>query len=316
MLPRQGTAGVVPDDEAHKLLDVLSPRHHEVDIRSVNWGNRPSPHMDPELMFQLAGDIDALLQDSDLLGAVVLHGTDLLVESAFMADLSLQTNKPVVFTGSMRYYSELGYDGIRNLLGGIKACLLPIPEEMGVVLLMTDRLFAAREVVKVNSLNIDAFEAPGSGPVGYVAGDQVTLTRHPQQRLRPFRAQGINTRVPMISCFPGMDSTLIEALAASEPAGLVLEGFGAGNVPPGIVPPLTRLIERQAIPVILTTRCIDGGVWPLYGYPGGGADLEARGIISGGRLTAHKAQIQLMACLGSNMDLTVIRRVFQTADHI
>ncbi len=314
MLPRQGAAGVVPDDEAHRLLEALAPLHHEIGIQSVPWGNRPSPHMDHELMFRLAKDLDALLTDPALIGAVVLHGTDLLVESAFLADLCLETRKPVVFTGSMRFYSELGYDGIRNLLGGIKACLLPIPEEMGVVLLMTDRLFAAREVVKVNSLNIDAFEAPGSGPVGYVAGESLMLTRHPQKRLRPFQARALDTRVPMVSCFPGIEPGIIDALSATSPAGLVVEGFGAGNVPPGLVEPLLKLINNQ-IPVVLTTRCIDGGVWPLYGYPGGGADLETRGIISGGRLTAHKAQIQLMACLGSNMDPAAIRRVFQTICH-
>ncbi len=314
MLPKPGVAGVVPDDEAQKLLDVLAPQHENVCIEPVNWGNRPSPHMNPELMFQLARDIEACLSEPDMIGAVVLHGTDLLVESAFLADLCLETGKPVIYTGSMRFYSELGYDGIRNLLGGIKACLLPIPEEMGVVLLMTDRLFAAREVIKVNSLNIDAFEAPGSGPVGYVAGDNLLLTRHPQKRLRPFQARAINSRVPVIACYPGMDSGIIHRLPPENLAGLVVEGFGAGNIPPDLVEPLEQLVKDR-IPVVLATRCIDGGVWPLYGYPGGGADLAARGIIPAGRLTALKAQIQLMACLGSDMDIAAIRRAFQAACH-
>ncbi len=45
----------------------------------------------------------------------------------------------------MCYYSETGYDGIRNLLNVIKACVLPIPPGMGVMLLMTDRIFNAKE---------------------------------------------------------------------------------------------------------------------------------------------------------------------------
>ena len=93
--------------------------------------------MTPEHMFRLARDIDQALASASVLGAVVLHGTDVLVESAYMADLTLRSHKPVVFTGSMRYYSETGFDGIRNLLNGVKACLLPLPEDTGVGLLMT-----------------------------------------------------------------------------------------------------------------------------------------------------------------------------------
>ncbi len=312
MLPKKGVSGLVPGQDSDKLLEMLQPVLDDVGILNFNWGNWPSPHMSPELMFRLARDIDTALSDPAIIGAVVLHGTDLLVESAFMADLCLETEKPVVFTGSMRFYSELGYDGIRNLLGGVKACLLPLPTQMGVVLLMTDRLFAARDVVKVNSLNIDAFEAPGSGPVGYVAGNTMLLTRQPQKRIRPFLARAIDPRVAMISCYPGMDPGLIENLDIKNLKGLVLEGFGAGNVPPHIVDSISQLIKDQ-IPVILTSRCIDGGVWPMYGYSGGGADLEAKGIILAGRLSSLKAQIQLMACLGSNMDLAAIRQVFLTA---
>ena len=59
----------------------------------------------------------------------------------------------------------------------------------------------------------------------------------------------------------------------------IAEGFGAGNVPPGLVP----AVEKAAacgIPVVLTTRCPEGGVWPMCAYPGGDADLVKR-VVSG-----------------------------------
>jgi L-asparaginase len=188
--------------------------------------------------------------------------------------------------------------------------LLPLPPELGVVLLMTDRFFSAREAVKINSLNVDAFEAPGSGPVGYVAGDDLLLTRRPHEHVVPLKAVRIETNVGMVACYPGMDADLIDYFRAKGVAGLVVEGFGAGNVPPKVVPGLERLI-RDRVPVVVTTRCVDGGVWPMYGYPGGGAELERMGVILGGRLTAHKAQILLMAALGSTRDPDQIRRVFE-----
>jgi L-asparaginase len=310
MTPRKDAPGVAPGGGFDRLIEELHLPDASLRLRPVVWGDRPSPHMTPELMFQLAKDVDRALAQPQVLGAVVLHGTDLLVESSFMADLVIESPKPVVYTGSMRFFSELGYDGIRNLLGGIKACLLPLPPELGVVLLMTDRLFSAREAVKINSLNVDAFEAPGSGPVGYVAGDDLLLTRRPHEHVVPLKAVTIETNVGMVACYPGMDADLIDYFRTKGVAGLVVEGFGAGNVPPKVVPGLERLI-RNGVPVVVTTRCVDGGVWPMYGYPGGGAELERMGVILGGRLTAHKAQILLMAALGSTREPDQIRRVFE-----
>jgi L-asparaginase len=310
MLPRPDGHGVAPGDDFNKLLEEMRLEGHTARLRPVYWGNRPSPHMTPELMFRLARDVDEVLAESGVLGAVVLHGTDLIVESAFMADLTVTSTKPLVFTGSMRFYSELGYDGIRNLLGAVKACLLPVPPEVGVVLLMTDRLFAAREVVKINSLNIDAFESPGSGPVGYVAGDTLLMTRRPSTRIRPFTVRNIDPDVYLVACYPGMSPDLIDVVRKKQASGLVVEGFGAGNVPPTIVPALENLV-KNGMPVVLTTRCVDGGVWPMYGYPGGGAELADKGVILAGRLSALKAQIQLMAALGVTRDMSEIRRLFE-----
>ena len=314
MRPRPDERGVVPSNEFDRLFAELRPYVSDVDFKPVLWSNLPSPHMTPETMFRLARDIDRALASPSVLGAVVIHGTDVLVESAYMADLTLRSTKPVVFTGSMRYYSETGFDGIRNLLNGLRACLLPLPPETGVVLLMTDRIFSAREVIKINSLNIDAFEAPESGPVAYVAGDDVRLTRGLSRSAavrRPLiRARRIEPRVAMISCYAGMDGTLVRHVIQRGDVGLVIEGFGAGNVPPGIVPALEKAIGR-GIPVVLTTRCPEGGVWPMYAYSGGGADLAQRGVILGGRLSGPKARILLMVALGATRSLKRIRQIFE-----
>lgn len=314
MIPRGEDHGVVPSEDFTKSFSDIASSAHNVNLEFINWSNLPSPHMTPLLMFKLARDIDRMLQDPKVIGAVVLHGTDVIVESAYMADLILTSVKPLVYTGSMRYYSEMGYDGVRNLINAIKACLLPLPAETGVVLLMTDRIFSARDVVKINSLNIDAFEAPESGPVAYVAGEEVLLTRRPLKSPRKKRphidAAAIEPNVPLLSCYTGMDGSLIACLKKQGIAGLVMEGFGAGNVPAVIVPILEDLI-KDGIPVVLTTQCPEGGVWPLYAYPGGGLDLAARGVILGGRLSGSKARIKLMAILGVTRSSERIREMFR-----
>lgn len=313
MKPRARSRGVVPASVFDKFLKGLRPHLRDVQLDPRRWSDLPSPHMTPEHMFRLAKDVDQALADPGTAGAIVVHGTDVLVESAYMADLLMTSTKPAIFTGAMRYYSETGYDGIRNLLNGLKACMLPLPPQAGVVLLMNDRLFSAREVVKINSINVDAFEAPESGPLAYIAGEDIQLSRRLAMARDPRRplieTDAINTDVPLISCFTGMDAEVIEHYLKKGVSGMVIEGFGAGNVPPGVVPPLAAAIQKK-IPVVLTTRCPEGGVSPIYAYPGGGADLVAKGIVLGGRLCGPKARIKLMLALGAGMDLKAVSRLF------
>ena len=314
MRPRDGTHDVVPSGDFRRFFGEVSPHIHEVTLKPIVWSDLPSPHMTPGRMFRLAKEVESALEAPETLGAVIIHGTDVLVESAFMADLIIKTKKPVIYTGSMRYFSESGYDGVRNLLNSIKACLLPLPPETGVVLLMTDRLFAARDVIKMNALNIDAFDAPESGPIGYVAGEDVVLNSCQRSRAlpRPFiRADTLEEKVPLLACYTGMDGSLIEYLRQQKNiSGLVIEGFGAGNVPPTLVPALEHLVDEK-IPVVLTTQCPQGGVWPIYAYPGGAADLQKKGVILGGRLSGAKARIQLMVALGAQLSLESIRALYK-----
>ncbi|MGE4506196.1 MAG: asparaginase [Desulfovibrionaceae bacterium] len=293
--------GVVPGDNFQNILDQLRHTHPGLRLRPVNWSDKPSGHMTPEDMLRLSQDVDAALARPETLGAVVLHGTDVIVESAFLLDITLASPKPVVFTGSMRYYRETGYDGLRNLLGSLLAVLKPLPADMGVVLCMTDRLFAARDVVKVNSMNVDAFESYEAGIVGFIAGNDVVLT-HPSgfARRTPLRVPRIEPNVPLLACHTGMDGGLLDHALASGARAVVLEGFGAGNVPPGLLPALERALAAGMV-VVVCTRCAQGGVWPVYAYPGGAADLRSRGALLGGRLESSKVRLLLMAALGAGM---------------
>jgi L-asparaginase len=314
MAPAEGVHGVAPGGNFEKLLNQLAPQREGITLRPVEWSDKPSPHMTPSDMFRLAREVEAALAEPQTLGAVILHGTDVLAESAYMCDMVIGSDKPVILTGSMRYYSESGYDGIRNLINGVRACLLPLPPGTGACVLMTDRIFAAREAVKVNSLNVDAFESREAGIVGYVAGESVILAgcplaHAPRRKLRP---EAIELNVPLLSAYTGMDRSLIDYLRSQGIKGLVIEGFGAGNVPPTIVPAIEACLA-DAIPVVLSTRCIEGGVWPIYGYPGGGADLSDRGVILCGRLGGPKARLRLMCALGLTSDPHELHDLFEDA---
>ena len=309
MSPLGGKPGVGPAHSFEKLMSELDALMEGFTLTGVQWADLPSPHMTPELMFRLAKDVESNLLAPDVSGVVVVHGTDVMEETAFMLDLTVDSPKPIVLTGSMRFFGELGYDGLRNLLFGIKAAASTELTGMGAVVLMADQIFAASETVKVHSTQIDPFEAPGAGPLGYTAEDGVHLLRKPAGRTI-IKTSGIAPNVDLIKCSPGMSDRHIRCSVEAGAAGLVLEGFGAGNVPPEIKPAIISMVE-DGRPVILCTRCLKGGVRPIYGYAGGAADLLSAGVISGGRLSGSKARIKLMAALGLTTDPVRIKALFE-----
>lgn len=305
---------VVPAVDLQQLMADLGKLPESITLEPYPWSNFPSPHMTPELMFKLARDVDGVLEKSDICGAVVTHGTDVMEESAYMMDVTLRSDKPVVFTGAMRSFGEPGYDGIRNLRSAILACAGNIPSEMGVLVSMADRFFAAGEVTKIHSMNINSFDAPGAGPVGIIVGEKVHIRRCPVRR-RSCKTDLIEPKVDLISFCPGMDGHFIASALEHGAKGLVVQGFGAGNVPLRVQEPLSRAVKSGVV-VVLTSRCIEGGVWPIYGYPGGAADLKRHGVIMGGDMSAQKARILLMAALGQGLNTEDIRKFFEETPRV
>ncbi|CCO23559.1 asparaginase [Maridesulfovibrio hydrothermalis] len=311
MSDKPDAGGVVPDDNFTKLLAGATPDSHNIKIRPVLWSDIPSPHMSPEKMLKLGRDIDAYLDEEQVLGAVILHGTDLMAETAYALDLTVKSPKPVIITGAMRYFNESGYDGIRNLVDAVRVCLLPPPEGTDVILQMADKLFSARNAIKYSSLNVDPFIGQNTGRIGFIAGESVILTRaKPGRRPRlNFPVTSIASGVHLVGCHPGMDSTILEKLIETGAKGIVLEGFGAGNTPPGLVSGIEKCIEAE-IPVVLCTRCVEGGVWPIYAYEGGAASLKQKGVIIAGALSALKATILLQMLIGSHCGINQIKDIF------
>lgn len=177
MSEKPDAGGVVPDDNFSRLIREVTPDGKDIRIRPVLWSDVPSPHMSPDMMLKLAHDVDEYLAQEHVLGAVILHGTDLMAETAYVLDLTVRSPKPVILTGAMRYFNEAGYDGIRNLVDAVRVCLLPPPPGSDVIIQMADKLFAARNTIKSSSLNVAPFIGQNTGPIGFIAGESVVLTR-------------------------------------------------------------------------------------------------------------------------------------------
>jgi len=64
---------------------------------------------------KLARRLQELEQSPDVTSIVVTHGTDTLEETSFFIEATVDTPKPIVFTGSMRPATAISADGPLNL---------------------------------------------------------------------------------------------------------------------------------------------------------------------------------------------------------
>lgn len=299
----------VPSLTGEEIMAMVTGIEGYAEIESYTFSTLPSPHMTPNLMFDLSRFVKKLVDREDIDGVVITHGTDTLEETAYMLDLTLDTNKPIVITGAMRSSSELGYDGPFNLATSICTAASNTSKGRGVLVCFNGELNSAREVTKANSMALNAFRTPNFGPIGIVDNDNVIFYRKCPKR-KHVEIKELIGDVALIKCTAGMDSSFIEFAISKGYRGIVIEGLGRGNIPPQMVKGVDECIKRN-IPVVIVSRCFEGRVFESYGYEGGGKDLRNRGVIFGDTMQGQKARIKLLVALNYSHEYSVIKEFME-----
>ncbi|MEW6127582.1 MAG: asparaginase [Acidobacteriota bacterium] len=281
----------------------------EAEAEIIDFGRYPGPHWTLPLMWELAKQVQSTLSRPEVDGVVVTHGTDSLEETSFFLDLTIHSEKPVVFVGAMRNSSEAAWDGPPNLLSAVRVALSDAARGKGVMVVMNDTIVAASEATKTHTESIDAFQGLDFGCLGVVDKGEVIFRRTILNR-QPLNAGFVVEPVFLIKVAAGVDSTLIHAAIDAGAKGLVIEAMGRGNVPPACVDGIQRAIE-QNIPVVLTSRCPRGRVYDSYGYEGAGKQLRRMGVIFADFLNAQKARIKLALALSMTGEVNGIRKLFE-----
>lgn len=299
----------VPGLSGNEIMSKVKGIEGVAEIETHTFSNMPSPYMTPGKMLELSKYIKDLLKREDITGVVVTHGTDTLEETAYFLDLTINSEKPIVITGAMRNGSELGYDGPSNLASSICTASSDYAKNRGVLVCMNDELNSASEVTKTNAMSLNAFRTPIFGPIGIVDDEKVIFYRDSVER-QYLDINDINCNVQLIKCTAGMDSSILDFCIDNNVDGLVLEGFGRGNIPPYMVDSIKRALNKN-IPIVLVSRCYEGRVCDSYGYHGGGKELRDLGVIFGDMLPGQKARIKLMIALSKTKDINKVKSFFE-----
>ncbi|MGQ0539648.1 MAG: asparaginase [Gemmatimonadaceae bacterium] len=265
---------------------------------------------------RLAARIGEVMLESDApAGIVITHGTDTMEETAFFLDLTTSVCAPIVLTGAMRQADAAGADGPANLLNAVRVAAAPQARGHGVLILMNDELFRARDATKANASRMDAFVAPDAGPLGVADPDSVVVSRPAAGRscsvpLFDLRALGDLPRVDVIYAHVGTDSVLADAAVAAGARGLVVAGVGRGGMPPALNRAVRRAVDSGVVTVV-SSRTGSGRVGRIFtppadNQPGALPRAGRGGVIAAQELNPQKARILLMLALASGYD---VRRI-------
>ncbi|MDF2799548.1 MAG: asparaginase [Devosia sp.] len=294
------TGGVTASIAAADLRATLRDPLDGIDLEVDEFCNVGSYAFDLPLAFALAQRINERLADPGCDGVVVTHGTDTMEESAYMADLLLASDKPVVFTGAQRPADQPDTDGPRNIADAVRLAASPTARSLGVTICFEQEFHAARDVTKTHTTRVDTFMSGEHGKLGDVDGEHIAVQRRPTLR-RTYAPTSVEPNIELIKLSMGTSDGYIRYAAANGSKAIILEAFGAGNATPAIAQAAAEIVAA-GIPIILTSRCPRGRVKPIYGN-GGGKDLEAAGVIFAGDLNGVKARILASVLLGPGADV-------------
>ena len=290
-----GTGKVVTNDE-NPMNHVTVPLEG-IQVTALDFFNIPSHHMTPEHMLQLYKKIKTSSKDFD--GVVITHGTDTLEETAYFLDTMEIPDIPVVLTGAMRSSNELGSDGVYNYLSALRVAADQKAHGKGVLVVMNDEVHAAKYVTKTHTTNVSTFQTPTHGPLGLIMKQEVLYFKTAEPRVR-FDLDKIQGLVPIIPVYAGMTEELLDLLPVDQLDGLIIQAFGAGNVPKETAKKLNALIQ-EGLPIALVSRCFNGIAEPVYAYEGGGVCLQNAGVFFVKELNAQKARLKLLIAINAGL---------------
>jgi len=269
------------------------------DLVTVDLGRTPASHFSFEQLFRIAGEIRRSLAEPTIDGAVVVQGTDVIEETAFLWDLLHDGLKPVVVTGAIRSASDADDDGPDNIRDAVRCAASPELRDQGVVVVLDHTINQADDVTKTHASAMDTFQSLNVGPLGHVEGERVVLRRLRGTR-RQVTAERAAADVQIVIAHVAMDGSQLDAAVANGAPGIVVEATGAGNTSPLLLEAAERAIGRGTA-VALASRAAAGAPGDGYAFPGGGATWVRAGAMLAGHLGGPKARIALALGLGAGL---------------
>lgn len=309
MVP-SASGGVTPALTGEDLVKTVPALSQYCTLEPFSYTNKPGASLSWLDMLEISKLLNERLSQEDFVGAIVVQGTDTIEETAFVYDLLVSSDKPVVVTGAMRSATMTSADGPGNLLDAAIVASSKTMSAQGTLVVLNGEIHAARHVQKSHTAQVQAFTSPGLGPLGIVA-EGLVLPYFRLQRTQRLAIPAQN-RIPEIlvlkAALADKPTLLLKAIEIGF-GGIVIEAMGAGHLPAHYAQAISDVSTQ--IPVVLSTRVPSGPVFThTYGFTGSEMDSLERGAIYSGILGSLRARILLSLLLAQCNDLPTIKTAF------
>lgn len=242
-------------------------------------------------------------------GFVILHGTDTMSYTASAVSFMLDNlQKPVIFTGSQIPLCEIRSDGYNNIVSSVVIAACGIVKE--VCIYFDGRLIRACRSTKMSSSRFEAFDSPNCETLADV-GITINYKNVPgfPEPSGSFSFTELKEiPVGIIKMFPGIQIKIFESIMTEQLKGVVLETFGAGNIPTSSKGQLIPMIERaykNGTLVVVCSQCVQGSV-SLGAYETSKSLIDI-GAIDGKDTTTEAAMTKLIYLFSKGLSVDEIR---------
>ncbi len=279
------TGGVFMSRTAEELLSTTPELQNIINIKSLSTPfQTASEDFSVENWQTLSKEIETKINDPEVRGVIISHGTDVLhYTSAALSFMLQDLNKPVALVGAQRSPDRGSFDGALNLICSAHFVSKSDIAEVAVVMhgsTSDDFCFAHRgtKVRKMHTTRRDAFRSINDSPLAKISPHgkiEITNENHTSRdsRKTTHADAKFEKRVAMLKIYPNANPEILDFLTEKNYLGVVLEATALGHVPTGEsglhagkfdkemswLPAVKNAIENGMF-VAVTSQCLYGKV--------------------------------------------------------
>ena len=291
------------------LIEAVPQIQDVANVTGEQIVNIGSQDMNDQVWLTLAKRINQLFASPEVDGIVITHGTDTMEETAYFLNLTVHSDKPVVITGAMRPSTAMSADGPLNLYNSVVCAADPNSKGRGVMVVMNGLIIGAQANQKMNTIDVQTFQAPDSGPLGYIYNskcyyDMKTLKKHTTESI--FNVDNLTElpKVGIVYAYSNVEADVMTPFLNDGYKGIVHAGLGNGNYHKNLFPSLLEA-RKKGILVVRSSRVPTG---PTTQFDE--VDDEKYQFVASWELNPQKARVLLMLALTKTTDWKTIQQYF------